>query len=97
MDGLKKPQINFYFLVVAAVANVVFNYFGLLYYGLIGCAYGTLMSYCLLFTVNQFILYRNYRINAFASLVSVFDWYRQGWEFVLARLLKVWRFVWLLF
>ena len=93
MDGLKKPQINFYFLVVAAVANVILNYFGLIYYGLIGCAYGTLISYCLLFTLNQIILYRNYKINAFASIGSVFDWYRKGWDFFFTRLLRAWRYV----
>jgi O-antigen/teichoic acid export membrane protein len=97
MDGLKKPQINFYLLVLAAVINVALNYMGIKYYGLIGCAYATLISYCLLFAMNQIILYRNYKINAFASLLSVGDWYRRGWNFLTTRLLKAFRFVWLLF
>jgi O-antigen/teichoic acid export membrane protein len=91
MDGLKKPRINFYLLVLTAVMNVLFNYLGLKYYGLIGSAYGTLLSYVILFTFNQIILFRTFNINPVSAIPAVFQWYRTAWNLLAHRLTGAWK------
>jgi O-antigen/teichoic acid export membrane protein len=89
MDGLKKPRLNFYLLVITAVINVVLNYFGLMYFGLIGSAYGTLLSFCIIFVLNQIILYRAFKINAFHTVATIFEWYLVGWNLVRQQFYKL--------
>jgi lipopolysaccharide exporter len=88
MDGLKKPKINFYLLVMAAVLNVILNYIFLDMYGIIGCAYGTLLSFTVLFIMNQIILYRSFKINTLKVFEGVFLWYKTGWNMITARVVK---------
>jgi Na+-driven multidrug efflux pump len=88
MDALKKPKINFYLLVMVAVLNVVFNYIFLKQFGVIGSAYGTLLSYCVVFVLNQLILHRMFQINTFKVLVAVFGWYKIGWGVVRKRIVN---------
>jgi lipopolysaccharide exporter len=86
MDALKKPKVNFYLLVIMAAINVVFNYFFLDYFGgPIGAAYGTLLSYIIIFIVNQVILYRLYGINTYKVFPAVLMWYKTAWHFVLTK------------
>lgn len=88
MDSLRNPKINFYLLVMVAVLNVVFNYIFLQMFGLIGSAYGTLLSYCIVFLLNQVILHRMYGINTWRVLEAVPEWYRVGWDVVKKRIAK---------
>jgi O-antigen/teichoic acid export membrane protein len=89
MDGLKHPKINFYLLVLVAVLNVIFNYFFLQWFGIIGSAYGTLLSYIIVFILNQIILYRMYRINTLKVFEGIPDWYKLGWEIFRKRIVKL--------
>lgn len=88
MDSLKNPRINFYLLLMVAVMNVVFNYIFLQMFGIIGSAYGTLLSYCIVFVVNQVILYKMYGINTFKVLEGIGEWYREGWNYFKERIIK---------
>jgi lipopolysaccharide exporter len=81
MDALKKPQLNFYLLVMMGVLNIVFNYFLIQAYGPIGAAYGTLLSYCIIFVLNQWILYKHFHINTLKVFGSILEWYKTGWDF----------------
>jgi lipopolysaccharide exporter len=89
MDSLKNPKINFYLLVMVAVLNVIFNYIFLQMFGLIGSAYGTLLSYCIVFVLNQIILYRMYQINTLKVFEGIISWYRVGWNMFRARILNL--------
>ncbi len=89
MDSLKKPKINFYLLVMVAVLNVFFNYIFLHLFGIIGSAYGTLLSYCIVFVVNQIILYNMYGISTLKVFESIPWWYRVGWNFFRERIIKL--------
>lgn len=80
MDGVKKPKVNFYLLVVMGLINIVTNYFLIGLYGPIGAAYGTLLAYIFIFIANQVILYRLFEINVFLVFPSIFTWYRTGWK-----------------
>jgi O-antigen/teichoic acid export membrane protein len=86
MDALKMPKINFLLLVLVALLNIIFNYFFIKKLGIIGAAYGTLCSYCIVFILNQWILYHKFRINVLKIPASILWWYRTGWEFLFARL-----------
>lgn len=88
MDGLKKPKINFYLLVLVAVLNVIFNFFFLQWFGLIGSAYGTLLSYIVVFILNQIILYKMYGINTLKVFEGITEWYRVGWDIFRKRIVK---------
>jgi O-antigen/teichoic acid export membrane protein len=89
MDSLKHPKINFYLLVMVAVLNVVFNYIFLNMFGLIGSAYGTLLSYCVVFVLNQIILYRMYHISTWKVFEGIFSWYKIGWNMFRSRIINV--------
>ena len=86
MDALKKPKINFYLLVMVAILNVIFNYIFLKQFGVIGSAYGTLLSYCVVFVLNQWILHRMFQINTFKVMINIFSWYKFGWGVVRKRI-----------
>jgi O-antigen/teichoic acid export membrane protein len=86
MDALKKPKINFYLLIMVAILNIIFNYIFLKQFGVIGSAYGTLLSYCVVFVLNQWILHRMFQINTFKVLINIFSWYKFGWGVVRKRI-----------
>lgn len=89
MDGLKKPKINFYLLVLVAVLNIIFNYIFLTKFGLIGSAFGTLLSYIVVFVLNQLILFRQYRINTLKVFEGIPEWYKVGWDIFRKRIVKM--------
>jgi lipopolysaccharide exporter len=89
MDGIKKPRLNFYLLIMVAILNLVFNFYFLSTIGVIGAAYATLLSYCIVFILNQIILYRMFKINTFSVFVNIFNWYKVGWEIFSKRVLKL--------
>jgi lipopolysaccharide exporter len=89
MDGLKKPQLNFYLLVLVAVLNVVFNFIYLQRFGIIGSAYATLTSYVIVFLLNQIILHRMFGINTVKVFEGLGEWYKLGWEIFRKRIVKL--------
>jgi lipopolysaccharide exporter len=88
MDGLKYPKINFYLLVLVAILNVIFNFFFLRWFGLIGSAYATLLAYLVVFALNQIILFRMFQINTLKVFEGITEWYRLGWDIVRKRIVK---------
>ncbi len=64
LDSVGKPKINFYFTLMGMVLNVIFNYFFISHYGVFGAAYGTLLSYGMMFVVMQIVLYREFGVKA---------------------------------
>jgi lipopolysaccharide exporter len=79
-DALKIPKINFIFLMIANVANVILNYFLILNFDLVGAAYATMISYILLLLLNQLFLYTTYKIDTFKTILYVLTWYKIGFE-----------------
>jgi lipopolysaccharide exporter len=89
MDGTKNPKINFYLLVLVAVLNVIFNFFLLQEFGVIGSAFATLLSYACVFVLNQIILYNKFGVNTFHVFTGIIDWYKIGWSVFCRRILKM--------
>ncbi len=91
MDSIGRPRINFLFVFCSALLNAGFNYMLILSYGTIGAAYGTLITYSMLFVANQIVLYRELRVSTLQVFRYLFRFYgrafflliarpRQGWE-----------------
>jgi lipopolysaccharide exporter len=72
--------LNFLQLVFAALLNVALNFVFLGWFGLIGSAYATLLSYLVVFVMNQVILYRKYQINTLKVFEGITEWYKLGWQ-----------------
>lgn len=91
LDGMNKPKINFYFVLLNAILNAVFNYFFIKNYGVIGAAYGTLSSFIVAFVLNQIYLHRRLGVRLRNILTEMFNFYfvglRAGTGFVKARLI----------
>jgi len=82
MDALHMPKLNFYLSLLMAVLNIVLNYFLLHAFGVIGAAYGTVISFGVIFIVNQIILYNKFKINTWFVFVELWGWYSFGWQFL---------------
>jgi lipopolysaccharide exporter len=89
MDGIKKPKINFYLLVLVAVLNVAFNFYLLQMFGVIGSAFATLLSYAAVFILNQIILYNMFRINTLDVFKGIIEWYKLAWTVFCRKVLRL--------
>lgn len=89
MDGTKRPKINFYLLVLVAVLNVLFNLIFLYKYGVIGSAFATLLSYSVVFILNQVILYKTFGVNTLHVFTEIIEWYKLGWSLFCRKVLKL--------
>lgn len=89
MDGLKQPKLNFYFLIAMGVINIGTNFLFIREYGPIGAAFGTLLSYSVIFIANQVVLSRRYGISTFKVFPAIFHWYRTGWEMFKKNVLRI--------
>lgn len=85
MDGLQKPKINFLFLVFTACLNVILNYTLFHFMGIIGCAWGTLISFSIVFLMNQIILHKTFRISFVNVMLMTPTWYGYGLNMVFIR------------
>ena len=84
-DGLQKPRWNFYVLLFTALLNIVLNIILFNIFGLIGCAYATLLSIATVFIFNQIVLYRTFRISVLTVLQNVLQWYVNGWAILMRK------------
>lgn len=85
MDALKRPKLNFYLLIMMGVLNVIFIYLFISWLGLIGAAYGTLLSYIIIFILNQIILARQFKIKTWRVFTAIPEWYVAGWGFMMTK------------
>jgi O-antigen/teichoic acid export membrane protein len=87
MDGLQRPKWNFYLLFLMTILNLIFNYICIQNYGVIGAAYGSLLSYAIVFIVHQVILYFTFRINTMNVVVEIFAWYLFGLKYARSKII----------
>ncbi|MEZ4829312.1 MAG: flippase [Bacteroidia bacterium] len=78
LDSMGKPHVNFLIVMTSALLNIVFNYFFIIYWGVIGAAYATLITYCIVFVINQIILYREINVRTAQAFIYAGDVYRNG-------------------
>lgn len=63
MDSIGKPQINFKLTGFSLIINIISNFVMIRHFGVIGAAYGTLLSYLVSFSIGQFILKKSMKVN----------------------------------
>ena len=63
IDAMGLPKINFYVMFTTFLLNLVFNYLFISEFGLLGAAYGTLVSYLLSVTMALTILRRKLLVD----------------------------------
>lgn len=71
MDAAGKPNINFLLIFALAILNIISNYVFIQYFGLVGAAYGTLVTYLVSFFASQAILYNNFGISTWEVLRQI--------------------------
>lgn len=86
MDGIKRPKLNFYLLVMVGILNVALSYFFISAFGVIGAAYGTVSAYVVVFILNQIILYKLFKINTLSAFAMIPYWYVFGFKMLRKRL-----------
>jgi len=78
MDTIGKPNFSFYFVLSGALTNIASNYFFIQEFGVIGAAYGTLLTLVLKFIAQQFILYHFVKIRTLRPLLYSVAFYRKA-------------------
>lgn len=87
MDSIGRPQLNFFLICLLAVVNIGFNYVFIRYYGVLGAAFATLLTYSIGFVANQLILYKLIKVSTLQVFKFMLEFYRQGFTYFL-HLLK---------
>lgn len=80
VDSIGKPKINFYFTILGSALNILFNYIFISLYGIKGAAYGTLISYSIMFVIYQVVLYKLLGVKAYRAFPHIFTMYREGFQ-----------------
>jgi O-antigen/teichoic acid export membrane protein len=75
MDATGYPQINFRTNLLSCVLNIIFNVVCITYFGFIGAAVGTAITYFCTFCITQRILYRKFGISFLQVLTNTFNFY----------------------
>ena len=76
LNAIGKAHINFYFVIVSSFVGVIISLIGIVYFGIIGAAYGTVLTSILSFITIQFVLAQQIGVNT----LNVF---RSGFETIL--------------
>lgn len=86
LDAMGFPKINFYFTAISMILNVISNYFFINQFGLIGAAYGTLVTYAVSFVIMQLVIKRRLNVNTLKTFYYMFEFYGTTWKTVMAKL-----------
>ena len=74
-DAIGKPKISFYFVVLGALLNLIFNYILIPKMGIMGAAYATLITLSIIFLGHQIYLYKALNVNLKQIFIKKFLFY----------------------
>lgn len=77
LDSTGQAQINFRFTLFGAVLNILSNLFFISKFGVIGAAYGTLLTYFIMFLFMQSFLHRHFGVQAYRAFYYSFYFYKK--------------------
>lgn len=86
LDSVGKPQINFYTVCSGALLNVMFNYIFITKFGIVGAAYGTLTTFCIMFVVQQVILAKVLNVQVQKTIFYAGSFYKDAFKMVNQKL-----------
>lgn len=75
LDASGKTKLNFFIVLTTASINIGLNYPLILYYGVMGAAYASLISNIIGFVIGQIILRRMAKVNLFNTLIYAVNFY----------------------
>jgi len=88
LDSIGMPRTNFLFTVFNFALLVLIDFFFIKHFGIMGAAYGTLLTYILTTIIMQYYLYKKLNVNPFKPFVYIFYFYKKGWEFGVSKIFK---------
>ena len=74
-DAIGKPKISFYFVVLGAILNLIFNYFLIAKIGIMGAAYASLITLFIIFIGHQTYLYKHLNVSLKKIFIQIFLFY----------------------
>lgn len=82
MDSSNRPHLNFLLLVFALFINILNNAIFIHFFGVIGAAYGTLLSYIIISVIGHFMLVQIFNVKMISIYRYMIMYYTQGFVFV---------------
>ena len=75
LNAIGKANVNFYFIIISVAFSVVIKFFMVKYYGIMGAAWGTVISYFISVVIIQIVM---------SKMLKVETWnvFRYAWEFL---------------
>ncbi len=86
LDSSGRPHINFIVLLGGVFINLICNFIGIHYLGLMGAAYGTLCSYIIINTICYIIMKRIFKIELIGILNYMVGYFSQFFGLVQKKL-----------
>jgi O-antigen/teichoic acid export membrane protein len=87
-DSTGRQKLNFYLQILNVCTNFLSNLFFITKFGIIGAAYGTLVTFFISFAIRQTILRRVYNIHLWSVVKSTFLFYGECYHVLKQSLLK---------
>lgn len=80
LDSMGQPRVNFFFTAISMILNVISNYIFIKQFGLIGSAYGTLITYVVSFVMMQIVITRKLKVRTLRTFYYMFEFYGTAWK-----------------
>jgi len=74
LDSIGKPKINFRFVILGLILNIIFNYFMIKELGIMGAVWGTLLTYSVMFIIQMSFFYKWYGIRWWRP-IALIPWF----------------------
>lgn len=79
MDSSGRPHLNFLVLCASVIINILANFIGINYYGILGAAFGTLVSYGIVGFIIYILMKRIFRVQFVNIFKYMFEYYALGY------------------
>ena len=77
MNALDKPKTNFLTILSLFFVNLISNFVFINYFGIMGAAYGTLVTYAVGMVLNQIILINEVNVSIISTLKYTIEAYQE--------------------
>lgn len=88
LDSIGKPKINFRFVILGLILNIVFNYYLIKEHGIMGAVWGTLLTYSVMFIIQMAFFYKLYGIRPWKPIALIPWFYKNLYYTILGALKK---------
>ena len=89
LESIGKPNINFYFTLCSFFLNMLLNILFIKQFGIIGAAYGTLVTYLIVFTAGQLMLKKLVGVQTANIFTNILYFYKEGFKFFKRKVAEV--------